>query len=213
MALEAFERLPEEKKEKILSVGIKEFSQKSYREVSTDTITQKCEISKGLLFHYFGSKKNYYLYCLNKAMKTLTEKEPDIEGNDFYEILFAFMSRKIDICIQYRDQMYMVNMASRDPVVEVAAQKNEIMQRYKISMQEESANILKKAAAKLKLKNKEAEQKILEGLQIYINALMNIYLVRYQKTPDLFLENSLRIKEEIREYLDLMLYGICEEHA
>jgi hypothetical protein len=42
---------------------------------------------------------------------------------------------------------------------------------------------------------------------------MNIYLARYQKTPDLFLENSLRIKEEIREYLDLMLYGICEEHA
>ena len=58
MSFETFEKLPTEKKEYILSTGIKEFSQKSYKDVSTDIITQKCHISKGILFHYFGSKKS-----------------------------------------------------------------------------------------------------------------------------------------------------------
>ena len=205
MALEAFEKLSDEKKEKIVSIGIQEFSQKSYREVSTDIITRRCEISKGLLFHYFGSKKNYYLYCLNKAMETLTENEQDIEGNDFYEILFASMSRKINTCMQYQDEMHMVNMASRDPT----APKAEIMQRYKTVIQSQSTYILNKAAEKLNFKNKN--EKTLSGLQIYINALMSMYLVKYRETPDIFFENSIQIKEEIKEYLDLLIYGICED--
>ena len=50
MSFATFEKLPKDKKEYILSTGIKEFSQKSYKDVSTDIITQKCHISKGILF-------------------------------------------------------------------------------------------------------------------------------------------------------------------
>ena len=69
MSFESFEKLPGEKKDKILSAGIREFSQKSYNDAGTDRITEQCQISKGILFHYFGSKKKFYLYCLEKSME------------------------------------------------------------------------------------------------------------------------------------------------
>ena len=211
MSFDTFEKLPESKKEWILSVGIKEFSQKSYKDVSTDSITQKCEISKGILFHYFGSKKKFYLYCLAKAMERLTETTGEAEGTDFYEILFESMNRKIEICVKYADEMHMVNMASRDASAEIAEQKAEVTRRYMLSVKEESTRTLRKAMSVLVLKDGARSQVTVEGLYLYINAVLNKYLLQYQQMPDAFFERSEEIKAEMKEYLDVMLYGVCKE--
>ena len=210
MSLETFENLPTNKKELILSIGIKEFSLKSYKDVSTDSITKKCGISKGILFHYFGSKRQYYFYCLEKSMERLTAKTESVAEGDFYEILFESMKRKILVCMQYKDEMHMVNMASRDASAEIAEGKAEIIQRYRKSIQAESAQTLKRAVTTLEFKDNSKLQTTAEGLHIYINAVLNKYLFQYQQTPDMFFQNSEKIKDEMKEYLDLMLYGICE---
>ncbi len=210
MSLETFENLPTNKKELILSIGIKEFSLKSYKDVSTDSITKKCGISKGILFHYFGSKRQYYFYCLEKSMERLTAKTESVAEGDFYEILFESMKRKILVCMQYKDEMHMVNMASRDASAEIAEGKAEIIQRYRKSIQAESAQTLKRAVTTLEFKDDRKVQITAEGLHIYINAVLNKYLLQYQQTPDRFFENIGIIKDEMKEYLDLMLYGICE---
>lgn len=210
MTFEKFTKLPQEKQDLILSVGIKEFSQKSYNDVKTDIITQKCGISKGILFHYFGSKKEFYGYCLSKSMERLVTKTDGVVSADFYEILFENMNRKISVCMKYKDEMHMVNMASRDAAVEIAQIKAEILAKYKITIRAESAQMLSGAVNTLKLKPAHNNQKQLEGLYIYINALMNKYLLMYQETPDVFFENSENIKKEMKIYLDMMLYGICQ---
>ncbi|MBE6117847.1 MAG: TetR/AcrR family transcriptional regulator [Erysipelotrichaceae bacterium] len=209
MAYEIFENLPEEKQELILSTGIKAFSGNTYKDVSTDSITKQCGISKGLLFHYFGSKKDYYLYCLEKSMQRLIGGKENLTGDDFYGILFDSMNRKMETCMQYQDEMHMVNMASRDASVDVADGKAEILRRYRTVIQLRSAQTLQKAMARLELKDTGRRQITAEGLQLYINAVMNKYLAQYQQTPDRFFENSEQIRQEIRMYLDLMLYGIC----
>ena len=209
MSFDTFEKLSESKKELILSVGIKEFSKKPYKEVSTDSITQMCEISKGILFHYFGSKKKYYLYCLEKAMERLTEKTDVAVGEDFYEILFESMNRKMAVCMKYADEMHMVNMASRDASAEIAVQKAEIMRNYMLLIKAESTQTLQRAMGALAFKDGVQKQVTVEGLYLYINAVLNKYLLQYQQTPDEFFKNSEKIKEEMKAYLDVMLYGIC----
>ena len=209
MVYEIFENLPEEKRELILSTGIKAFSVNTYKDVSTDSITKQCGISKGLLFHYFGSKKDYYLYCLEKSMQRLIGGKDNPTGDDFYGILFDSMNRTRETCMQYQDEMHMVNMASRDASVDVAEGKAEILRRYRTVIQLRSAQTLQKAMAKLEFKDTGRRQITAEGLQLYINAVMNKYLAQYQPTPDRFFENSEEIRQEIRTYLDLMLYGIC----
>ncbi len=211
MSLETFERLPAEKRDLIISTGIREFSRKAYKDVSTDDITRKCGISKGILFHYFGSKKAFYLYCLARSLERLTEKTEEAEGDDFYAVLFAAMNRKLAVCQQYMEEVRMVNMASRDPSGEIATEKAEVMHRYMAEVQSESERILKKALAALDIADNDMRPLSVEGLQLYTNAVLDKYLLEYRQIPDRFFENSEKIRAEMKEYLDLMLYGICRK--
>ncbi|MGN0366150.1 MAG: TetR/AcrR family transcriptional regulator [Suilimivivens sp.] len=212
MSFEAFEKLPEERKQLILSTGIKEFSEKSYKDASTDHITKECGISKGILFHYFRSKKEFYLYCLNVAMESLISQTKETENkSDFYDILFSSMERKISLCMRYSDEMHMVNMASRDASAEIAEGKAGILHKYMDLVQAESKTTLMRALAALEFKESENMEKTMEGLFLYIHAVLNKYLFQYQQAPDEFFQNSDRIKAEIKEYLDLMLFGICRK--
>lgn len=212
MAFEAFEKLSDDKKELILSSGMKEFSQKPYKEVSTDSITKACGISKGLLFHYFGSKKEFYFFCLERAMEKLTaQAQSKEEANDFYDILFSSMDQKFALCIHYYDEMHMVNMASRDAATEIAQQKAEMMQKYAIQIKMKSAETIRRALQTLNFKHDENLQMTVEGISLYINAVLNKYLIQYQTTPDAFFQNRDAIKSEMKQYLDMMLFGICQK--
>ena len=210
MTFTTFENLPDEKKKLILSTGINEFANKSYKEVSTDDLTKKCGISKGILFHYFGSKKQFYLYCLEKAMERLTEKTEEMVSDDFYDIVFSTMNSKMALCIEHRNEMLMANMSTRDTNGETACGKAEIMAKYMVAVKAESAATLQRAVSVLNLKNPTDARIISQGLHLYTNAVINKYLLLYQNTPEKFFENSENIKIEMKTYLDLMLYGICE---
>lgn len=212
MAFEAFTKLSDDKKEQILSAGMKEFSQKSYKEASTDSITKACGISKGLLFHYFGSKKEFYFFCLEKAMEKLTaQPQSDEKAKNFYDILFSSMDQKFALCIHYYDEMHMVNMASRDAATEIAQRKAEILQSYGLQIKMKSAETIKRALQTLHFKQNENLQMTVEGVSLYINAVLNKYLIQYQTTPDAFFQNRDAIKSEMKQYLDMMLFGICQK--
>ena len=65
MVSETFLNLKEDKKKKIIEKGIDFFANYSYAEISTNQITKELEISKGSLFSYFGSKKEFYIFLLD----------------------------------------------------------------------------------------------------------------------------------------------------
>jgi len=71
---EAFEKLPDEKKEKILQTSMEVFAEKGYEGASTNDIVKRAGISKGILFHYFGNKRNLYLYVLDRTLDKAVEK-------------------------------------------------------------------------------------------------------------------------------------------
>jgi len=63
----------EEKRQRIIRASIEEFG-KGYALASTNEIVRKAGVSKGLLFHYFGSKKNLFLEVFKEATVKLQEK-------------------------------------------------------------------------------------------------------------------------------------------
>ncbi len=212
MKFNAFERLPEEKRRSMTDTGIAEFAAYTYTEASTDRITAACGISKGLLFHYFGSKKEFYLYCLSKALDRLLEDSHPEPAGDFYDILFSFMDRKIAQCIRLAKETAMVNMASRESCSAVAQGKARVMLKYRTATALASDRLIGAAVDALPVKLAD-RARVKEGLQIYISAVMNKYLVRYQTQPQEFFADIDEIKAEFREYIDLMLYGIAAENA
>lgn len=209
MNLEKFHHQNEIKQKSIIAAGVEEFSQKSYSDANTDKIVQNCGISKGLLFHYFGSKKTFYLYCLSQSIEKLIEKPSKAEGN-FYDILFSVMNQKLQICARYPAETRFVNMASRESAIEVATGKTEIFMKYVAQTQASSAAIMKQALSTLSIKVQDCD-KAKEGLLLYTNALVSKYLLAYQSTPNEFFKNASQIQLEIKSYIDFMLYGIAKE--
>jgi len=63
-----FKRVPHEEQERIIRACLEEFSEKEYQRASTNRIVKKAGIPKGTLFYYFGSKKQLFLYVLDRAV-------------------------------------------------------------------------------------------------------------------------------------------------
>ena len=57
---EILSKIGPEKKERILNSCFEEFGKSGFEKASTNEIVEKAGISKGLLFHYFGSKQALY---------------------------------------------------------------------------------------------------------------------------------------------------------
>lgn len=209
MATKNFEKIADDKKELIIRKGIEVFSNFSFVEASTDLIVQKAGISKGSLFYYFGSKKNFYLYLLNYAVDLLT-KDLDYEesSDNFYEIIFAIMDMKCNLITKYPNETKFLNMVSKETHQEVSQDIRKIFSLYHRKSRGKSSEIILTAIKKLKLRQDIDIEKIVESLTLYIDAIVMKYLHLYQDKPmDLF-DNFNEFKEDIKEYLDLMLYGI-----
>lgn len=69
-----FENLEQSRKDRILQVCIEEFARNGYEKASTNTIVKRLGISKGLLFLYFKSKKNLFLYLVEHISRSLTDE-------------------------------------------------------------------------------------------------------------------------------------------
>lgn len=75
-----------DKRERIINAAIEEFASASYEKASTNNIVKNAGISKGLLFHYFSSKKELFealtRFVIHMLCDAIVEKihweEPDL---------------------------------------------------------------------------------------------------------------------------------------
>ena len=93
-----------EKRDNIINSAMKEFSKNSFQKASTNVIVEDAGISKGLLFHYFGTKDNLYKYLEYFSIKVITEKivdQLDWEQKDIFLRLKETSMIKFKVFQQY----------------------------------------------------------------------------------------------------------------
>lgn len=65
-------RMPvEARRAQLLQLGGVLFSERPYDEISVDEIAERASISKGLLYHYFPSKRELYIACVRRAVEDM----------------------------------------------------------------------------------------------------------------------------------------------
>jgi AcrR family transcriptional regulator len=62
------------RKSQLLALGVRIFSERSYDEVSVDDLAQAAGVSKGLLYHYFPTKRDFYIAALEQAASDLVAR-------------------------------------------------------------------------------------------------------------------------------------------
>ncbi len=74
----------------ILEASQRVFSSRPYDEISIDDIAAEAAMSKGLLYHYFASKRDLYLETLRSVFATMRQIPADF--SDLHTCLNAFLS-------------------------------------------------------------------------------------------------------------------------
>lgn len=103
---EAFERATDERKEKILEVGIKEFASKGYEKANINIIAKKAEISIGLMYKYFSTKEDLFITCIQRGMSILDDAVDEILQSDDKLIVKAEKLIRTTCQLSQRDANY-----------------------------------------------------------------------------------------------------------
>ena len=92
-----------EKRDRVISAAMKEFA-KGYKNANTDTIVREAGISKGLLFHYFGTKDGLYGFILQNACEMIYNEYLsliDLKQIDFIEKIWQMTLLKMDLTYKF----------------------------------------------------------------------------------------------------------------
>ncbi|MCH4891006.1 TetR/AcrR family transcriptional regulator [Acidaminobacter sp. JC074] len=79
-----------EKRDRIINAALEEFSINDFEKASTNMIVKRAKVSKGLLYHYFSSKKELYDYLVEFVFITIgnsiKDKLDDMDSDFFVRI-------------------------------------------------------------------------------------------------------------------------------
>ena len=101
MPKRTFNRLDDEKKERIMRAAIQEFHTRGFEQAKIEAIAQNAGVAKGSIYQYFEDKKELFLYSVTWSiehfMKMIDKKTPLVDmdvyeyflsgGGDRYEIV------------------------------------------------------------------------------------------------------------------------------
>ena len=92
-----------EKRERVINAAMKEFA-KGFKTACTDTIVREAGISKGLLFHYFGTKDGLYSFLLKTACEVIYNEYLvliDLQQRDIIEKIWQMTLLKMDLTYKH----------------------------------------------------------------------------------------------------------------
>ncbi|WP_297427239.1 TetR/AcrR family transcriptional regulator [Clostridium sp.] len=206
--IDKFESLPEEKKKRILDAAIEEFAANGYDKASTNSIVKKADISKGILFHYFGSKKNLFLYIFDYCINNLIEKYynlKDIDPEDIFERFIRMGIRKMKV-IQEEPLMNELVFSAISNMPE--SLKEELTERYNNYISKYLPEAFQNIDTS-KFRKEIDQQKAIELIMICMDGLSNKYLQKYKNVSmDEIFNNYEEITEDFYKYLEILKFGI-----
>ncbi|HBP66278.1 MAG TPA: TetR/AcrR family transcriptional regulator [Desulfosporosinus sp.] len=202
-----FENLNEDKKQRILEASIQEFAEKAYEEASTNVIVKNAEISKGILFHYFGNKKRLFLYIVEYCLQLLVteyRKYPLQKSGDIFDRILELGLIKLKITHANPTISRLVLQAFLNTPETI---RPEIQDKYS-KLSNEFVPPIFKDIDPSKFRNGVDPKKALEMVMLFLEALQVKYTKEYMGREQELLGDMDKIMEEYKETIEILKYGM-----
>lgn len=192
--------------EKIFEAALYEFAEKGYTGASTNSICERAGVAKGLLFHYYKSKKNLYLAVLEASLETLMSYVLGgamQEKTDLLEQIF-YMS-ELKICF-FRAHPQMGKILTNSMYFDKEKTPPEIIEKveaYKRKGLESIRELLEKQEFRPGVDKNQAFEFILFTLQGYSN-----YLLGNDPNFEMMVDSFDLIVQKLRGITDFIKYGV-----
>lgn len=140
-----FFMLDKQKQDRMINAALKIFALRGYKLANTNDISAAASISKGLLFHYFGNKKQLYLYLYRHSVAFVKEQmraQMDLSETDFFLLMMNAQQIKTNIMNNYP---YIFSFLLKAYYEQDAAVVDDIASYNVQTLDDNSALILQKA--------------------------------------------------------------------
>jgi AcrR family transcriptional regulator len=87
---------PEARREQLLDLGVRLFARVSLDELSIEKLAEAAGISRGLLYHYFGNKRDFHRAVVRKAADELIAVTAPSSGSDPMTRMIGSLERYVD---------------------------------------------------------------------------------------------------------------------
>lgn len=205
---EESDELHENRRLKVLEASIREFAEKGYTGASTNVIAREAGVAKGLIFHYFGSKKGLYLaaldYCLNAQMDYFLERAKRPYPTDIIERVIEWGALKLEMVYRFPLMYRLLLGAFLDVPAEVKPEVDKLFQ----GITERSWRMLLDGIDLSRLRDDIDKRKAVELLIIFMEGLQRRYVERYKSRPADLINRADEVYEEVKEYMEIMRHGL-----
>ena len=123
-----------ESREKIIRAAFKEFGEHGYEGASTNQICLAAGISKGLLYHYFGSKEKLFLSVCDCCIRDIEEELIGLmEGRTAVDLnaLSIFYRKQADFFLEHPNHYHILSQIVNSSSESIAAYAEEKNNRYR----------------------------------------------------------------------------------
>ena len=90
---------PAQRRVQLLDLGVGLLATRSLDELTIDLLAEEAGISRGLLYHYFGSKQAFHEAVVRRAVDDLVEQTAPPAGGQPLDRLLASMSAYVDYVV------------------------------------------------------------------------------------------------------------------
>lgn len=198
-----FQKLPEEKKRKIIDTCIKEFSKNGYVNASTNNIVLNAGISKGSLFNYFDNKKKLYLYILDYAINfyvNLMLKKMKINNPDILKRILEWAELKLSIAIEQPiDYQFFATAFINIPEelkTDIEIRYNKLYaEGYKLAVEDIDYTLFRDDIDK---------QKAIELIIMSMNGILEKHISLYKSLEDNGYQQISQAYDKLKEYVSIL---------
>lgn len=192
---EKFFDLSREKQDRMINGAVEVFAKNGFRHASTDDMVKAVGVSKGLWFHYFGSKLGLYNFVYGYSVKyAILELSSVMDANEknYFEIMKQVEFTKMKISKNYPYMMKFLEQAGKETDSEVLEQTAEDRKILK-----EKMSSLMKNSEIPGVEEKSQRDKIKKMLQYTVDGVVADKSSGMEKDPE-------AVYKEIRIYIDFV---------
>lgn len=199
-----------DKRVRLIEAALREFATRGYANASTNSITEAAGVSKGILFHYFGSKAGLYLAVVSHSLEHGIEwgrqhRSVEQQSDDFIERLLENGMRKIRYSVEHPLETKLVMDAFTSPPDGLKGQIEAIGRQFWPA----ATNDWREGLDPKRFRRGVKIDKALELVAVFLDGLRT----RLGATGAVDAAQFARMVEETKDYLELLKYGIYEPPA
>lgn len=199
VALKTFINLPQERKQEIIAVSLREFAVKGYEQASLSDIINRLGLAKGSFYRYFDSKRSLYLFLIDHCAALRLSHDARLiptPPDDFFELMLLHFKGKVKF-----DTHHPLESAFLHAVLD--ERNSDEITDMQFRSREKILGVIRPVVQK-QVSQKKLRKDIDTGTMSWIALQMNLSILDY-----LSHKHKIDFRKNIRE--EKPLYGISEK--